>query len=658
MKSRYLLAGSAAEFHSMKIDHLVDRLEHLAGKLFGIDISPGEKLSWRNSIPSVLEILISAGLGEVMVILEMNVLSNDARIDMLVVGSNPSSPHEPSVVAIENKQWSRARVNPRTQLIVHPGAKRDGSLHPAEQVWNYCRSLERYMPILTDRIHAAVNLHNADTSDIEAIRHPHFRLSKEIQDRVRIYGGDASAKAEFASFLSNTVRPQRAAEHLRDIKHAHVRPTDAFMRCVAQAVSEREMFVLLDEQQEAADRIVRAVGEAITEDNKQIFIIIGGPGTGKSVLALELLGRLSRLSRAAVHASGSSAFGKNLRKYVGSREKPIAEIFTYFHNHRNRTRNDLHALIVDEAHRLRKDSNLRYTKAELRNDKPQVHEIIEAARVPVFLLDPHQVVARNEVGTPELIRQAALELKVAPENIHEITLGRQFRHGNCPRYVDWVEQLLGYSPAPQPWQQGGDFQLLLAESPQDMENYLRFQIALGHSARMVAGYCWEWTKQPLPGGRLSPDVKIGEWQRPWNAHKGNAKRGIPDRNMWPTDPKGFEQIGCIYTAQNFDWDYAGLIMGPDYTWREGGWTSGRNFDTRTGSSNKHDLIRNVYRVLATRGKYGVVLFSTDEATQRMLGKLEIPSLKAALSDLQRLHPETAKQIGRGQFATPVQESFF
>lgn len=658
MRSRFLLAGSAAELYATNIDDLTDKLESRAAKLFGIEVKPEEKNSWRNSIPSVLELLVSVGLGDVAAVLEMNVLSNDSRIDMLLVGSHPTSPHEPSVVAIENKQWSRAAINPRTKLIVHPGAKRDGSQHPAEQVWNYCRSLERYLPILEDRVHAVVNLHNADSSEIRMICHPHFRLAKEVRERVKIYGRDASARADFASFLTRTIHPKNAAEHLRDIKHAHVRPTEAFMRCVAQAVSEREMFVLLDEQQEAADRIVRAVGEAITEDNKQVFIIIGGPGTGKSVLALELLGRLSRLGRAAVHASGSSAFGKNLRKQIVGPRGPVAEIFSYFHHHRNRTRNDLDVLIVDEAHRLRKDSNLRYTKAELRNNTPQVWEMIKAARVPVFLLDPHQVVARNDVGTPELIRQAALELKVAPENIYEITLESQFRHGTCPRYVDWVEQLLGYGTAPQPWQQSSDFQLLLAQSPQEMEDYLRFQIALGHTARMVAGYCWEWSKQPLPGGRLAPDVKIGDWKRPWNADKANAKRGIPDRNMWPTDPKGFEQIGCIYTAQNFDWDFAGLIMGPDYTWQEGRWASKPNSDPLARSAKRHHLIRNVYRVLATRGKYGVVLFSTDEATQRLLGELEIPSLRAALSDLQRLHPETAKQIGRGQFTTPVQESFF
>jgi hypothetical protein len=652
------LAGTAVDLHARDINDLAKELEQQAGRLLRTSVGPGEVNSWRCSIPTVLEALISAGLGEVMVLLEMSTLSSDARIDMLLVGSHPCSPNELSVVAVENKQWSHARINPRTKLIVHPGAKRDGSQHPAEQVWNYCRAMERYLPILGERFHAVVNLHNANTADIASIAPPRYQLPDRHKGRVRIFGGDPVARQEFADFLSQVIRPDKADEHFRDIRDAHVRPTEELMRTVAQAVSEQEMFVLLDGQQEAADRVLRAVSEAITEDGKQVFIIIGGPGTGKSVLALELLGRLSRLGRPSVHASGSSAFGENLRKHVVGRRGSAKDVFSYFHHHRNRTRNDLDVLIVDEAHRLRKDSNLRFTKAEHRINTPQIWELIRAARVPVFLLDPYQVVARNEVGTPELIRQAALDLGVPLDNIHEITLESQFRHGTCPLYVDWIEDLLGYNAAPQSWPHGGEFQLLLADSPQEMEDYLRAKLMLGHTARIVAGYCWPWTHEPLPGGRLVTDVEIGNWRRPWNAFKGNARLGIPDRNMWPTDPMGFEQIGCIYTAQNFDWDYAGLIMGSDYVRRGDHWLSRHNSDRWISGDRKHQLIRNVYRVLATRGKYGVVLHSTDEETQQLLAELDVPPLLPVLNDLLRTHPDIARKVALHKKDPPVQGAIF
>ncbi|WP_433462699.1 DUF2075 domain-containing protein [Spirillospora sp. CA-128828] len=653
-----MLAGTAHDLHTRDIIALVEEMEELAGQQFRFSVGPAELDSWRHSIPTVLEVLVSAGLGQVMVLLEMSTLSSDARIDMLLVGSHPSSANELSLVAIENKQWSHAGVNPRTNLIAHPGARHDGSQHPAKQVWNYCRALERNLPMLGGRFHAVVNLHNANTEDIAAILPPRYPFPAEVRERVRTYGKDKHARIEFAQFLSQVLSPENAHEHARDINHAHVRPTESLMRAVARAVADREMYVLLDEQQETADRVIRAVDQALTEDNKQVFIINGGPGTGKSVLALELLGRLSRLGCPTVHASGSSAFGVNLREHVVGQRGSINEIFTYFHHHRNRKPNDLNVLIIDEAHRLRKDSNVRFTKAEFRSNTPQVWELIRAARVPVFLLDPHQVVARNEVGAPELIRQAALDRGVAPDNIHEITLGRQFRHSTCPGYVDWIEDLLGYGPAPRPWRSGGEFRLLLADSPQQMEDYLRAKIALGYTARMVAGFCWKWTKEPLAGGWLATDIEIGTWKRPWNANKGNVKLNIPSRNMWPTDPSGFEQIGCIYTAQNFDWDHAGVIMGPDYTWRNDRWTSIRNFDIWTQSRRRHQLIRNIYRVLATRGKLGTVLYSTDDETQGKLASLGIPPVQPILADILRRHPHVANSIAHSKEPPPIQETIF
>ncbi|WP_344891433.1 DNA/RNA helicase domain-containing protein, partial [Nonomuraea antimicrobica] len=414
---------------------------------------------------------------------------------------------------------------------------------------------------------------------------------------------------------------------------------------------EDEKGSLLDEQRETVDKVLALVEEGFTANSKQVFIVTGGPGTGKTVMALELLGMLNGLRSSAAHASGSAAFSATLRKHVTGRYGGISDLFTYFNQHRHREPNHLNVLICDEAHRLRKTSNLRFDKFDQRSDIPQIHELIQAARVPVFLLDPHQVVRNDEIGSPEEIRQAALALGIPGEHIHDIQLQRQFRHSHCPEYIDWLEDLLGYGPKPRPWTYEGDFQILRADTPQQMEDYLRARVSLGHSARITAGYCWDWTHE-YRAGRLASDIRIDDWARPWNAFKGSKRYKIPDRTLWATDPRGFEQIGCIYTAQSFDWDYAGVIMGYDYTWADDHWKSVNNKHRPTWGPNRHRLVRNIYRVLASRGRHGIVLYSTDRATRDLLAELKVPPVQDALAILYEEHPEAAKPPTQ----SPVQEA--
>lgn len=643
MKPRYLLARSASDLAAIDTEDLVRALTRRAREVYRMTVEDPEQRSWRASIKTVVDVMLLAGLGDVMVLLEMSTLSSNARIDMLLVGSHPDT-GELSAVAVENKQWSELALNPRTRRIAHPGAGPEDSQHPVEQVWDYCRALERQVPMLRGTLWGVANLHNARTEAVAKIMPPIGRLRPDINtDRVRAAGGDVVDRREFARFLSTVLSAEGARDQVHRIDRAHVRPTEEVMHAAYEAVRGRRVFPLLDEQRETVDKVLALVEEGFSANSKQVFIVTGGPGTGKTVLALELLGTLNGLRSSAAHASGSAAFSAALRKHVTGRHGNIPDLFTYFNQHRHREPNHLNVLICDEAHRLRKTSNHRFDKFEQRSDIPQIHELIQAARVPVFLLDPDQVVRNDEIGSPEEIRQAASALGIPHDHVHHIRLQHQFRHSYCPEYVDWLEDLLGYGPNPRPWTYQGDFQLLRADTPQQIEDYLRAQVALRHSARITAGYCWDWTQKYI-GGRLVADVRIDDWAWPWNAYKANKRRNIPDRTLWATDPHGFDQIGCVYTAQSFDWDYAGVIMGSDYTWAGDHWKSADNKDRATRGANRHRLIRNIYRVLATRGRHGVVLHSTDRATRDLLAELKVPPIQDALAALHRQHPDLAKPL--------------
>lgn len=301
-------------------------------------------------------------------------------------------------------------------------------------------------------------------------------------------------------------------------------------------------------------------------------------------------------------------------------------MFTYFNSFVAAEKNGLDVLLCDEAHRLRETSANRYTRAAQRTGRPQVDELIDAAFVPVFLLDEHQVVRPGEIGTVADIRAAATRKGL---QVRHVDLDGQFRCGGSRAYEQWVLRLLGLEPGgPIRWDGDEHFALGVAGSPQDMEDTLRRRQDEGYAARMSAGYCWPWSS-PLPEGRLAEDVVVGDWRRPWNNPKDSSHGGAPGRPYWASDPAGFGQLGCVYTAQGFEYDWAGVIFGEDLVWRNDRWVAqpGKSYDTAVKRAPLEEFdraVRNTYKVLLTRGMVGALLFSTDPETQAMLDGL-VPS---------------------------------
>ena len=293
-------------------------------------------------------------------------------------------------------------------------------------------------------------------------------------------------------------------------------------------------------------------------------------------------------------------------------------------------KNGLDVLILDEAHRMRETSANRYTKAQVRNGRPQLDELIAAARVPVFLLDEHQVVRPGELGTVAEIETYASGLGL---RVQHVSLDEQFRCGGSEAYVIWVQRLLGLIPGgPIAWEGDDNFVVTVVDSPAAMERILESKRDDGFGARMTAGFCWPWS-QPNADGTLVNDVEIGNWSRPWNLRGDRAIGGAPPSALWASDPAGFGQVGCVYTAQGFEYDWNGVIFGGDLVWRTDRWVAVRKAskDPELKSSKALDddgfaaLVLNVYKVLLTRGMIGTLLYSLDEETQRHLADLVIAS---------------------------------
>ena len=368
---------------------------------------------------------------------------------------------------------------------------------------------------------------------------------------------------------------------------------------------------------------MHAVKQAQWENTKTAVIVTGGPGTGKSVIALSLLGELARQGKTVLHATGSKSFTTTLRKIGGKGSGRTKSLFKYFNSFMDAEPNSLDVLILDEAHRIRETSVNRYTKAEFRTGRAQIDELFATARVPVFLLDQYQVVRPGELGTVAEIEAYAKSLGIQTKSV---SLNDQYRCGGSAAYINWVERFLGLAEGgPIAWESDGSYTLTRATSPSELESFLQKKNDEGFSARMTAGYCWPWS-DPTKDGQLVPDVKIGLWSRPWNLKGERAVGGAPPSPLWASDPSGFGQVGCIYTAQGFEYDWNGVIIGPDLVRRGDRWVTQRseNKDPDFKNTKKvsdqefHALVLNVYKVLLTRGMIGTLIHSFDTETDSFL----------------------------------------
>ncbi len=283
----------------------------------------------------------------------------------------------------------------------------------------------------------------------------------------------------------------------------------------------------------------------------------------------------------------------------------------------------LDVLILDEAHRLRETSNGAPLGSRC-GVRRQIDELIDAALVSVFLLDQHQVVRPGETGSLQMIEEVAAKRGLT---VRHVDLDGQFRTGGSRAYETWVLRLLGIEPGgPLEWEgDQGRYAVHVAESPEELEDFLRQKRSSGEDGRITAGFCWPWS-DPNKDGSLVNDVKIGSWERPWNIKGSSGVGGLPSSDLWATDPAGFGQVGCIYTAQGFEYDWSGVIIGDDLVWREHGWQSVPSASEDKVLDNApthefHRLIRNTYKVLLTRGMKGTVLYATDPPTREFLRAL-------------------------------------
>ncbi len=580
-----------------------------------------EQTSWTNSWPRLLNALHHAGLDDLHLFLELELPACSERADAVLLGVRPDGGL--TAVVIELKQWTSidTTTSTRTQVLGHEYT------HPCAQAAGYVHHLREWLDAghLDLEVTGVAVLHDAGA---------------EVGDRLRAAVAQAPGSGAIEVLCAPDLR-RPASELAKAFMADHLSPpsseiVDAFVACghrpsepllarVAEAVNGNRQFRLLGAQQDAHLAVLDKVAHA-GPGERHLIVVSGGPGTGKSVVALRLLADIPR-SHPQEHdlkARYVTTSGTLRQQLVRAVDVPGSNgLFVYLNDHvRSRPRFPVVSL-VDEAQRMKRSGN--YLEA-----------LMAITRVCVVFLDEKQIIRPDEGLTVTDCEAMAARLGA---KFHHVELKAQFRCAGSLEYLTWLENLLYAQPAIT--RKELPYDISVAPDPEDLARWTAGHTNRGYTARISAGFCWEWPRvdrsQPL-----NEDVDIPwtdshgrkrVWRRPWNASEqrvSNGKTVAPARVYWATDDGGENQVGCIYTCQGLEYDYAGVILGPDFVRRGEQWI-GRPECSKDGimrglSRTEYTrLATNIYYVLASRGIRGCRLYSTDEETQNYLTTMMRPS---------------------------------
>jgi hypothetical protein len=614
-----LFAGPSAEFVDEAVQKTIaERLGDAFYDYYRFRASASEFLSWQNSLRAMASQLRYSDMRDHGVVLEMQLPLSSSRLDCLVFGRSKDGSER--AVLVELKQWTEVAPSEFDECVeAFVGRAVRKMLHPSAQALRYAQYLEDMNSAFDPEANGIALkpcawLHNMHPGASGALRSTAF--SRLLGSAPLYVASDAD---RFRDFFEEHVGAGQGVAVMERALSGTQRASRKLLEHTAQLVAGEPTYHLIDDQVIAFEAVLAMVRRSQKDKRaKAIVVVKGGPGTGKSVIALNLLGTLSKRGVQVHHATGSKAFTENLWRVLGSRSKAHVK---YFNNFGQTEEGSIDVLLADEAHRVRTTSNNRFTPAARRSERSQIEELVSASKVSVFFIDDHQSVRPGEVGSTMMFRETAMRIDARYE---EVDLRTQFRCAGSDEYIDWVDQLLEVRKTGVMQLAKGAFDFEIVHGPEALEAKVKAAIDSGLSSRMMAGYCWPWS-DPDASGNLIPDVTIGAFARPWNA-RPEARRlaaNIPKSMFWATDPGGADQIGCIYTAQGFEFDYAGVIWGPDLVIREGKWvgqpSASRDHVVKTRAGARFlDCVKNTYRVLLTRGLRGAYLYVIDDETREYI----------------------------------------
>ena len=580
-----------------------------------------EFAAWHNSMKFMRDIVDDPEIeDDVQIAIEYNIPQTSKRVDFIIIGTNGKG--RENVIIVELKQWSKAEVvDDDMHFSVRTYVANDNRIvcHPSYQAYSYSRFLGNYSQVIHDRNISLVPcayLHNylpAYKPALSASIYKEWFTSAPffIMDEVQ----------QFNDFVKKYVTKKSSnGDLLYLIDNGRIKPTKSLQDALVTMVRGTPVFDLLDEQAVCFDMCVRTMLQCLKDRKKRTILVQGGPGTGKSVLAVNLLLHFITCACNAAYVTKNSAPRQAFLSILSqNKAENVAEICQLFRSPFGLSKvpaNSYDCLIVDEAHRLVKKMYGDW------GGENQVRECINASLLTVFLIDEDQAVTTKDIGSIQEISKWCKGLGSTIIMREETKLTSQFRCNGSDAYIQFVDNLL---------QRGKEtlnvsltelnYDFRVFDDPSKMRDALREKDAINNKARMVAGYCYDWN---VKNRRGDVDISLpGGFQAKWN---------LANDKIWAINPRSFEEVGCIHTAQGLEFDYVGVFIGKDLTFDK---ASGRVLTNKTAISKDDNssgirgasdeearrLILNTYKTLLTRGQKGCYVYCEDDSLREYFRKM-------------------------------------
>lgn len=600
--------------HDVRLDLIEDKIEQKVRERLHKKTAHNEFMSWMNSMQYMYKVMEDKDIpDDSMIAIEYRIPNSNKRVDFIISGEDERG--RESAVVIELKQWQQLKKVESKEAIVqtHLQGRMVETTHPSYQAWSYVSMIEDYNEDVRKykiNLKSCAYLHNYRLHEPDDLTDQSYEY---YIDKAPVFTrGDTEKLARFITKYIKKGNP----DVLYHIDQGKIVPSKSLQDSLSSMLKGNKEFTLIDDQKVVFEKALE-IAKNYT-NRKQVYIIHGGPGTGKTVLAINMLVAILNMDQNVMYVTKNSAPREVYRKKLTEgkyRRAYIDNLFKGSGAFTEALENDFDCLIVDEAHRLNEKSGMFQNLGE-----NQVKEIIHAAKTSIFFVDDFQMVTTKDIGSTVEIKKWC---KYYDADIFEDTLISQFRCNGSDSYLSWIDNVLEINPEATD-DFDFDYDIRICDSPHEVRNLIIDKNNINNKSRMVAGYCWNWIREGKNNSDVH-DIKIDDFEMSWN---------LGSSSTWAIDSESVNEIGCIHTCQGLEFDYVGVIIGEDLVYDNGIITDFTK-RARTDQSikglkglykkNKEEalkiadrIIKNTYRTLLTRGQKGCYIYCVDENLKKYL----------------------------------------
>ena len=600
-----------------KIEENIDRTFY---EKMGYHTSKSERDAWKNSMQYMLKVLIDNNIpGNVGIAIEFKIPNTSKRVDFIITGKDGNLKN--TAIIIELKQWTEAEiVNGKDGIVqAFTGHALREVAHPSYQAWSYATTIEDYNETVQQEqidLHPCAYLHNYVTVT------PPTLLSDNYKDYLEKAPAFVKGDVEkLRDFINKYIKYGDDKETLYMIENGKIRPSKSLQDALSNMLKGNQEFVMIDDQKLVYETALQMARNSYRDGKKRVLIVKGGPGTGKSVLAVNLLVKLTNENMVCSYVTKNAA-PRNVyaTKLSGDfRKTRINNLFKGSGAFVESATNEFDVLIVDEAHRLNAKSGMFQNLGE-----NQIKEIIKASKFSIFFIDETQRVTLKDIGSIEEIQKYINQAEAESEIME---LESQFRCNGSDGYIAWIDDVLDIRKTGNSDGFELDYDIKVCDSPTEVRDIIFEKNKINNKARLLAGYCWNWIKEGKNKSDVY-DITIPEYDFAMSWNLGSS-------STWAIDPDSVNEIGCIHTSQGLEFDYIGVIIGNDLRYENNKIVTDVTERAKTDQSIKginkiaqedvnkakkiaDELIKNTYKTLMTRGQKGCYIYCVDKTLAQYL----------------------------------------